>query len=103
MPQPTAGAVVTTAAVQGKEPRVLKAASEVTLRGLAKITLLGDPVAVTAEAKKLNADISNCRVVDPKVLEYTVQVIDVSCCRQVHGSVASVPGPCILPVLCCLP
>jgi phosphotransacetylase len=46
---------------------VLKAASEVTLRGLAKITLLGDPANVAAEAKKLGADISNCRVVDPKV------------------------------------
>lgn len=51
---------------EGSEPRVLKAASEVTLRDLAKITLLGDPATVAAEAKKLGADISGCRVVDPK-------------------------------------
>jgi phosphotransacetylase len=67
-------------ALQGKDPRVLKAASEVTLRGLAKITLLGDPVAVTAEAKKLNADISNCRVVDPKVRPCTCCIPVGQCC-----------------------
>lgn len=49
------------------EPRVIKAASEVTAKGYAKITLLGDPQAVTAEAKKLGADISGCAIVDPKV------------------------------------
>ncbi|KAF8061400.1 pta [Scenedesmus sp. PABB004] len=48
------------------DPRVLKAASEVTTRGLARITLLGDPAAVAAEAKKLGADISACAVVEPK-------------------------------------
>eukprot|EP00878_Enallax_costatus_P009319 GHUV01009739.1.p1 GENE.GHUV01009739.1~~GHUV01009739.1.p1 ORF type:complete len:586 (+),score=159.89 GHUV01009739.1:322-2079(+) len=51
---------------EGMEPRVIKAASEVTSRGLAKITLLGDPTAVAAEAKKLGADISECRIIDPK-------------------------------------
>lgn len=54
-------------AVQGMEPRVIKAASEVTAKGYAKITLLGDPQQVTAEAKKLGADISGCSIVDPKV------------------------------------
>lgn len=49
------------------DPRVLKAASEVTTRNLAKITLLGDPTAVTAEAKKLGADITQCKIIDPKV------------------------------------
>ncbi|KAF6251911.1 phosphate acetyltransferase [Scenedesmus sp. NREL 46B-D3] len=65
---------------EGSEPRVLKAASEVTLRGLARITLLGDPVTVAAEAKKLGADISNCRVVDPKtypaVDKYVEQLLE---------------------------
>jgi phosphotransacetylase len=53
--------------LQGMEPRVIKAASEVTAKGYAKITLLGDPQQVTAEAKKLGADISGCSIVDPKV------------------------------------
>lgn len=51
---------------EGMEPRVIKAASEVTAKGYAKITLLGDPQQVTAEAKKLGADISGCSIVDPK-------------------------------------
>lgn len=46
---------------------MIKAASEVTMRGLARITLLGDEAAVQAEAKKLGADISKCKIVDPKV------------------------------------
>lgn len=53
--------------LQGLEPRVIKAASEVTAKGYAKITLLGDPQQVAAEAKKLGADISGCTIVDPKV------------------------------------
>lgn len=46
---------------------MIKAASEVTAKGYAKITLLGDPQQVTAEAKKLGADISGVSIVDPKV------------------------------------
>lgn len=51
---------------EGLEPRVIKAASEVTAKGLAKVILLGDPQQVAAEAKKLGADISGCTIVDPK-------------------------------------
>lgn len=46
---------------------MIKAASEVTAKGYAKVTLLGDPQQVAAEAKKLGADISGCTIVDPKV------------------------------------
>jgi hypothetical protein len=46
---------------------VIKAASEVTAKGFAKLTLLGDPVAIAAEAKKLGADISGCAIVHPAV------------------------------------
>ena len=48
---------------------MLTAASEVTHRGLAKITLLGDPDVVQAEAKKLGLDISKCSIVNPLVSE----------------------------------
>lgn len=64
--------------LQGLEPRVIKAASEVTAKGFAKITLLGDHQAVTAEAKKLGADISGCTIVDPKV------------CCAVHAKVVAI-------------
>jgi len=50
---------------ESNDPRVLTAASEVTHRGLAKITLLGDPDVVQAEAKKLGLDISKCSIVNP--------------------------------------
>jgi phosphotransacetylase len=46
---------------------VIKAASDVVSRGLAKITLLGNPVSVAAEAKRLGTDISQCQIIDPKV------------------------------------
>ena len=53
--------------VQSEDKRVLQAAAEVTQRGLAKITLLGDPDEVRMEAKKLGIDISLCNVVKPVV------------------------------------
>lgn len=46
------------------DKRVLKAAEDVTRRGIARITLLGNPVHVAAQAKLLNVDISGCEVVD---------------------------------------
>ena len=54
---------------QSEDKRVLQAASEVTLRGLAKITLLGHPETVRTEASKLGIDISLCNVVEPVVRE----------------------------------
>jgi hypothetical protein len=52
---------------QSEDKRVLAAAAEVTQRGLAKITLLGKPEVVKAEAKRLGLNISLCDIVDPKV------------------------------------
>lgn len=43
---------------EAMDPRVLAAAEELTARGLAKITLLGDPEPVQAEASRLGIDIS---------------------------------------------
>jgi phosphate acetyltransferase len=50
---------------EGTDGRVLAAAAETTARGLARVTLLGDPAAVRAEAGKLGLDISRCEIVDP--------------------------------------
>ena len=52
---------------QGTEPRILEAAAEVTHEGLARVTLLGKPGAIAAEAKRLGLDISLCQVIDPEV------------------------------------
>ena len=43
---------------EGTEPRVLRAAAGVARKGLAHITLLGEPDAVQAEARRLSLDIS---------------------------------------------
>ncbi|GIL76328.1 hypothetical protein Vretimale_5892 [Volvox reticuliferus] len=47
------------------DKRVLAAAAEATARGLAKITLLGDPATVASEGKKLGLDLTGCEVVNP--------------------------------------
>ena len=46
---------------------MLQAAAEVTQRGLAYITLLGDPETVRAEAEKMGIDLSLVDVVSPVV------------------------------------
>lgn len=43
---------------EGTEARILRAAAEVTRKGLAHITLLGEPAAVQAEARRIAVDIS---------------------------------------------
>lgn len=43
---------------EAMDPRMLSAAEELTMKGLAKVILLGEPEAVTAEARRLNIDIS---------------------------------------------
>ena len=50
---------------EGNEPRVLRAAAEVTRRGLARITLLGEPAAIRAEAARISIDISQARPPGP--------------------------------------
>ncbi len=47
---------------EGMEPRVLRAAAGVVRKGLAKITLLGEPEAIQAEAKRLSLDISSVQL-----------------------------------------
>ncbi|MEM7662855.1 MAG: phosphate acetyltransferase [Pseudomonadota bacterium] len=50
---------------EGIEPRILHAAERILRRGLASITLLGDPEDVSKIAQNCGADISGARVIDP--------------------------------------
>ncbi|HEY6794760.1 MAG TPA: phosphate acetyltransferase [Kineosporiaceae bacterium] len=50
---------------EGTEPRVLQAAATVVRRGIADITLLGDPPAVSAAAAQAGVDLTGTQVVDP--------------------------------------
>ncbi|CAL8464970.1 g4505 [Coccomyxa elongata] len=49
---------------ESEDPRVLAAAQELTQRGLADIILLGEPEKLTAQARRLNIDISQCKITD---------------------------------------
>ncbi|MEM6898222.1 MAG: phosphate acetyltransferase [Pseudomonadota bacterium] len=50
---------------EGVEPRILHAAERIISRGLASITLLGDPEEVTKIAQNCGADISGAKILDP--------------------------------------
>ena len=49
---------------ESEDPRILRAAAEVTGKGLADILLLGDEGKVRADAARLNIDISGCEIMD---------------------------------------
>ena len=51
---------------EGTEPRILEAAEIVRERGIARLTLLGDPDAVHAVARDRNIDLTGIDIVDPE-------------------------------------
>ena len=55
------------AAVQSSDKRVLTAATQIVRKGLAKITLLGDPESVSQDADRLGLDLTGINVVDHMV------------------------------------
>ena len=62
---------------EGEEERVLRAADILLRRGVADLTLLGDPVAVSRKAAEVGADISQAQVLSPfdeKLVEEFAQV-----------------------------
>ena len=54
---------------EGEEPRVLLAADLLLRRGVADLTLLGDPVRVSAQAAGVGADVSGATILDPATSE----------------------------------
>mmetsp|Transcript_4754 Transcript_4754/g.13675 ORF Transcript_4754/g.13675 Transcript_4754/m.13675 type:complete len:790 (-) Transcript_4754:298-2667(-) len=74
---------------EGTEPRVLKAAADITRRGLAYITLLGNPDAVQDEAAKLGVDVSACTVVDPMTSPELPRYIDLLVEARKHKGTTS--------------
>ncbi|MFC0624072.1 phosphate acetyltransferase [Kribbella deserti] len=51
---------------EGEEERILRAADVLLRRGVAELTLLGDPVAISAKAANLGVDISAARTISPE-------------------------------------
>lgn len=58
------------------DKRVLAAAADVAQRGLARITLLGEPGTIQAEAAKLGLDLSSCAIVDPLVSKHRALITE---------------------------
>ncbi len=50
---------------EGEEERILRAADVLLRRGVAELTLLGDPIAISAKAAGLGVDITAARIVSP--------------------------------------
>ena len=50
---------------EGEEPRVLAAADLLLRRGVADLTLLGDPIRINAQAASIGVDITAARLLDP--------------------------------------
>lgn len=53
--------------MQSGDRRVLTAAAEIQRKGLAKVTLLGDPDVVSQDADRLGVDLSGVNVIDHMV------------------------------------
>lgn len=53
--------------LQSGDKRVLTAATEIVRKGLASVTLLGDPEAVAQDADRLGLDLAGIKIVDHMV------------------------------------
>jgi phosphate acetyltransferase len=58
---------------EGEEERILRAADVLLRRGVADLTLLGDPTAISAKAAALGVDVTAAHVVHPENSELTEQ------------------------------
>ncbi|WP_410792257.1 phosphate acetyltransferase [Kribbella sp. C-35] len=58
---------------EGEEERILRAADVLLRRGVAELTLLGDPTAISAKAAALGVDLAAAHVVHPENSELTEQ------------------------------
>jgi phosphate acetyltransferase len=58
---------------EGDEDRILRAADVLLRRGVADLTLLGDPIAISAKAAAIGVDVATARVLNPEDDELTEQ------------------------------
>ena len=63
--------------MQSGDKRVLTAATEIVRKGLARVTLLGDPEAVSQDADRLGLDLTGINVVDHMVSHFCTDHRDV--------------------------
>ncbi len=72
---------------EGTEDRVLQAADILLRRGVADLTLLGDPIAVNARAATVGVDVSGASIVDPEQSELVEQFAQTYYERRKHRGV----------------
>ena len=72
-----------TCLLQSGDKRVLTAATEIVRKGLATVTLLGDPEAVSQDADRLGLDLSGIEVIDHMVTSHVLLVAAENPCNTV--------------------
>ncbi|WP_121254579.1 phosphate acetyltransferase [Nocardioides ferulae] len=72
---------------EGDEPRVLAAADLLLRRGVADLTLLGDPIRITAQAASCGADITGATLLDPETSELTERFAEEYYQRRRHRGI----------------
>ncbi len=72
---------------EGEEDRILRAADTLLRRGVADLTLLGDPVRISAKAAGVGADISAANLLDPTTSDLREQFADEYHSRREHRGV----------------
>jgi phosphate acetyltransferase len=73
---------------EGGDDRVLQAAEQVLLRGIAEVTVLGDPDATKSRAATLGLGLEGVRVVDPQLSEWREDFADTYYQLRKHKGVA---------------
>src|SRR5919107_5083258 len=73
---------------EGGDDRILQAAEQVLLRGMAELTVLGDPDAVKHRAASLGLGLEGLRVVDPQTSEWREDFADTYYQLRRHKGVA---------------
>ncbi len=72
---------------EGEEERILRAADLLLRRGVADLTLLGDPIRISAHAARVGADVSAATLLDPRSSELAERFAEEYFDRRKHRGV----------------
>jgi phosphate acetyltransferase len=72
---------------EGEEERILRAADLLLRRGVADLTLLGDPIRISAHAARVGADVSAATLLDPRASELAEQFAEEYFERRRHRGI----------------
>lgn len=72
---------------EGEEDRILRAADLLLRRGVADLTLLGDPIRISAQAASIGVDVSAATLLDPRTSELTDRFAEEYAERRKHRGI----------------